>query len=316
METWTAGYSIYENESGELVLGEVEENGRAYLSYLNKLYEEKLLDNESFLYTQEEYKAKVDEGKFVFWSGDSLDYDNAISNKPEDFGMINALTSEYREEPTLVMNHGLTVGSRIMVSANTEYPEAICRLIDFLYTEEGIRLTTVGVEGETFEFVVDEKYGYKSVSYDKFADLKNFESAANWKNQKVVIFQGMAMRWNWETAWADELSVETAKKMVADPDLDPSVKVQAMYKLAFESVKNRVTILPPLPYTDAESIEMATLKTDVTTFIETSRAAFIAGDMDVDDDKQWESFLDTLNKMGLERLLSIEQAAYDRMSVN
>ena len=72
------------------------------------------------------------------------------------------------------------------------------------------------------------------------------------------------------------------------------------------------TTFGPMPYTDAEATERATLYTDVKTYLDTMYTAFITGEYDIDG--YWDTYLDTLKNMKVERLIEIEQAAYDRMA--
>lgn len=41
------------------------------------------------------------------------------------------------------------------------------------------------------------------------------------------------------------------------------------------------------------------------------RTRFITGELDIDS--EWESHVETVKNMGLDRMLEIDQAAYDRM---
>ena len=72
----------------------------------------------------------------------------------------------------------------------------------------------------------------------------------------------------------------------------------------------QVDCFPKLSYTAEEASERATLKTDLETYLNQAKAQFITGEVDVE--AGWDSFVNTVNGMGLERLLQIEQAAYDR----
>ncbi len=54
----------------------------------------------------------------------------------------------------------------------------------------------------------------------------------------------------------------------------------------------------------------STLYTDVYNYLVTAKVQFITGETDID--AGWDAYLAELDKIGLERLLEIEQAAYDR----
>ena len=90
----------------------------------------------------------------------------------------------------------------------------------------------------------------------------------------------------------------------------------AMREMMWRDAKQAgVTILdqfPTLYYTEEESTQMSTLKTDITNYVKTVKVQFITGELDID--KDWDSYLNEMNKMGADRFLEIEQAAYDRLS--
>ena len=63
-------------------------------------------------------------------------------------------------------------------------------------------------------------------------------------------------------------------------------------------------------YTAEELETRSTLYTDVYNYLVTAKIQFITGETDID--AGWDAYLAELDKIGLERLLEIEQAAYDR----
>ena len=305
-------YMLVADDNGEVMLGDITDNNREYLKWLNKLYDEKLLDDNGFIYTTDEYQAKVDAGEFIFWSGTDLRHSNStITNNPLDFGVIAALTSDMEPETTYIYSNGITTGKRIYVSAATEYPEAICRLIDFLCTEEGAYLSNYGVEGEHFE-LVDDGYGNKTVDRSKFADLTNYKTEGEWMNQKVIIEQGMPLLYEFGRMYFNDLDTATLEKMMKDEN---TTTVWLAYKqLELNKIDNQLTAPAPLSYTAEESTERSTLATDVKNYLVTSKVSFIRGEVDVNDDKAWADYVSKVKQMGWDRLKVIEQAAWDRMA--
>ena len=68
--------------------------------------------------------------------------------------------------------------------------------------------------------------------------------------------------------------------------------------------------LPVLTWTDAESKERSTYLADIQPYVDQYRAAVATGDQDLD--ATWDAYINTLNQMQLQRLVEIDQAAYDR----
>ena len=68
-------------------------------------------------------------------------------------------------------------------------------------------------------------------------------------------------------------------------------------------------ILPPLSFSEEQSIELTDIRLSVTDYINESAAQFVLGQLDVDAD--WQTYLDTLESLGLPRMVQIYQESYD-----
>ena len=79
---------------------------------------------------------------------------------------------------------------------------------------------------------------------------------------------------------------------------------------------NIITQPAPLTYTTEETIERNAIYTDLLTYLKTAKVSFITGEFDANDDKVWENHVNTVKGMGYDRLMEIEQAAWDRMAAN
>jgi putative aldouronate transport system substrate-binding protein len=67
--------------------------------------------------------------------------------------------------------------------------------------------------------------------------------------------------------------------------------------------------IPPLYYSDEAATEISLLKTNINTYVEESIAKFVTGALDPDRD--WNSFQNSLNNLGLPRYLQLMQEAYN-----
>ena len=66
---------------------------------------------------------------------------------------------------------------------------------------------------------------------------------------------------------------------------------------------------PTLAYTTEQAMEIATIKTDIKEYVGSQFAAFVTGKQDID--AEWDNFQNELKKAGLDKLIEVEQAAYD-----
>ena len=67
-------------------------------------------------------------------------------------------------------------------------------------------------------------------------------------------------------------------------------------------------------YSREETDENGNRLAEIKTYMKEARAKFATGMWDVNDDKQWQDYLDTMDKMGLQILIDNTQAAVDRVA--
>ncbi len=132
---------------------------------------------------------------------------------------------------------------------------------------------------------------------------------------------GKTYSWKTDGEWGDNQTVilESATLMGQQP---VSVLVPPLYNAGNDNPDEqflwkhrRIAIdsseaLPVLSWTDTESTERATYLADILPYVEQYRAAVAVGDKDLD--ATWDEYVDTLKKMQMDRLVEIDQAAYDR----
>ena len=73
-------------------------------------------------------------------------------------------------------------------------------------------------------------------------------------------------------------------------------------------------VVGTLIFTTDEADAISDSTTTIIDYVDESIARFITGDLDIDDDAAWQSYLDELEQMGLSDLLAVYQAAYTRMN--
>ncbi|MCM2677967.1 extracellular solute-binding protein [Alkalicoccobacillus plakortidis] len=117
-----------EEVDGEIRYAPQTENYKEYLSYMNKLYDEGLLDPETFSQSDEQKKAKGQEnrlGLFPDWFSffTTGETEEEATNNP----MFHPLSSPITDEPLIPINPGITRGT-FAITSNNEYPEASIRL--------------------------------------------------------------------------------------------------------------------------------------------------------------------------------------------
>ena len=305
-DTYSGAY-FCSKPDGSIFFAETSENYKAFLKYMNKLFAEGLLDNQLYTATKEEQLEKMKADKVGF-SGNMSSLATVVDPSTlSDYSLFVNVKSDFQDKIQVNLFPDYTAGARIMIGAEGKYPEAMCRLVDYFFTDEGVELATCGVEGQTFEYVEDA-YG-KRANWDKFAKEAGYESANTYKNEYVTVGQGFQFL---VTSMTDDM-VEAADDGKLQQMIDDKENTNYVIQSQKEQVLRKygaVNAYPALSYTTEEAKERSQIVTDMQNYIKTKKSAFIQGKEDIDSN--WDAFVAEFEKMGLTRLIEIEQAAYDR----
>ena len=298
------------DEDGNVILHDITENQQAYYKYMNKLWEEELVDHNAFIMTRDEFEADIRAGKYVFWHASggfgTLKQTDAVV---KEYDILVALTSEYNETAEYITYDPYNTMSRTMVSAKTEYPEAICRLLDYQFSDEGYLFFNYGTEGETYD-IVENDFGMQVVSNADYWDKDKYGSEYEWRVQEVMInnvFQTLLKQSPEVLNASDEL----LEKLINEDPNYTYTSAAAMEKAIREQAEStRYSSFLPLAYTDEENSEIAQLETDMGNLLSNYYAQFITGDLDVDAD--WDAYVEQIS-IFWDKLQPIMQGAYDRI---
>ncbi len=313
-------YSVSHNtmfdtdQDGKVFLYETTQNYRDYLTWLRKLYAEKLLDQEAFIQTTDEFRAKAKAdtlGFFGDWSmlATAVGAENDFVER--DYEYLISLANYETGKQTVVLYPNYTEGARVMVNAETEYPREICRLLDYLYSEEGCILVNFGAEGVTYDLLHDP-FGNATHSVTPYweAMKDQYPTLTEWQQQYLYPNNTLSLIvYDEISAIMDKATDEQLEQYIAYNE-DPGFIRVAMWEKAVREMDELVPSFPFLVYTAEEASERSTLVTDINSYITNMKAQFITGEKDIET--EWDSFQATLNGMGLDRLLTITQGAYDR----
>ncbi len=295
-------YCLQVDDEGKVYLAETTEAYKDYLKYMNKLYEEKLLDNNAFIMTNDEYSSNLSKRIYGISQSWAAQY-NAVYGLDElafwdTYTMFPGVTSEYNDTPLMVFYPYNNSQARVEINAKTEYPEAICRFIDYIcYSQEGETLWRCGKEGVDYEWITDE-FGVTMPSEN---DLTGSGNGIH----PVGNIAGYVP--DFKDTYLDSADEETLLNLVKT---SPIYADLAKKELAVRNL-NHQTGFPFLIYTAEEKEQMGNRKSDLVNYIEAQRVAFITGELDID--AEWDNFQQTMKTMGLEDLLILGQAAYDRL---
>lgn len=298
-------------KDGEVYSTFVTEEYKAYLSFMHKLYAEGLLDPAAFIQTDDERvnKAATDvAGFFVDYGGLLTAIGGGDGSKFAEYDYLVGLTSEYNDSIDHPMgNSGYADGARTFVSASTKYPEAIARLVDFFLAPDADILCDYGVEGETFSYVADA-FGNQVPSFTGFWEDK-YATESEYKSWITLDETFKLIRKSSLDTLVEESADDVLEQMIYE-DPQYTYTSAASLEKAMRQADRLVIPFPQLLYSADEAKERSMLKTDIDTYVNMMTASFIMGEADIES--TWDSYVAEIERMGLDKLVAIEQAAYDR----
>lgn len=306
------GYHMMIDENNQVILGNATENYKDFLKYMHKLYDEELMNQDAYVISSDELLQRFADMKIgTMMTARSLpslrsgDYavDNLHINNT--WTILGGYSDEtYSPEGKIVLYGRVANGGNWAVNADTEYPEEICKFFDYLFTDEGALGATGLFEGVTMDF--KDFFGAKVTANNDY--LSKYPTG-QFSNSTAAINAFIVRS-------TQKFSTLGALEYVSDEDLNSNeCKIEAGQHLLKEKAireyeGNVLNGYPVLSYTSEELKELATLKTDLKNYMASMKSQFIVGEKDID--ATWDEYLAELEKIGLSRLLEIEQAAYDR----
>lgn len=282
------------DDEGKVIYNPVQEGYKNYLKWMNLLHSEQLLDNEALTHDFAGFKAKTrlktDEivGLQVSWSLDTIvndDYTLLLPVKGPDGAQMISANSTYNKLGTDNYNC-------FSVTTNNPDPNATMRWVDEFYSDEyGIQAyfgafdSAIGTNDDGMIYQLDPLENYTLNSWAWTVGMNdNFVGYVSKDMEAKIVFN-------------DIYSATGRSKLDDDAKYAPYVDESHNF--------------PHVTLTEAESEEIALLKTDIES-IQSEYAArwVIEGGID----EQWNEYVSKLNDAGLSRYLEIYETAYARLA--
>lgn len=283
------GKKMLVNEDGTLEYYPTSEKYKEGIKWLNKLYEEGIIDPEAFTQDDTMLSAKrqdpnVSKVGFEYaWS-----HEANFGKWSDEYIVIPPIKGPDGVAYTAGDSNGVSSVTRneAMITSFCKHPEIAARWIDEFYTGEASIQNFWGGIGEVIEKNEDGTYTLNDPPEGTSADS-----------------------WYWDRSLRDfgpkYVSEEFEQKIKLSPESGDGLKVE-LSKMADDTV----TIpYPEVMFTNEESADLPTLTTDIDKFVETTRATWVT---EGGVDEGWDAYIEQLNSMGLERLIEIYTDAYNR----
>ena len=263
---------------------------REYLTYIARLYQEGLIDPELFELSTAKMVAKGSQD-MIF----GLSYTNcqAASVDANDYvGLEVALKGPNGDQQWNNMIKGVGLGA-FAVSPTCEDPATLVKWIDSFYSEDGALMFYFGKDGEDFYYDEDGMPAYNKELLDQVSSENPYDKVIS----AITPFASGTLPVLIKDAFFCGAECRGVNLQTAE-NLAPYVN-EVTWKFNF---------------TTDESEELSPLSADLLTNChDVYRAKFIKGELDISDDSVWQSYVDEMQSLGLDRYIEIYQGALDRM---
>lgn len=273
---WPWEGALFDAAGDKVFFVETTDQYKYLLSEMAKFYEEGLIDPELFTQTTDETKAKRLSNAYGLFSGVP-----AVDESPDyRFESFTPITSKVSSEPLIISGapYQTNIGA---VAATTKYPEVAMLLIDYLFSEEASQIAFWGIEG--VDYTVDTSF---KDAWVITAVNKDYGNADRYLTAMLV------PRWN-RDKWVQPPTTEGGR-LTAE-------RQQPYAKIAFQNY---------LKFTDEESEKIATIATDLGSYLDQMYIGFITGEYDVES--YWDTYVAQVKAMKADELTDVYQTAYNR----
>lgn len=275
-------------ETGEMRFFPVSEEYKELLTYLHKLYDEELIEQNIFSIDHHQFIANLGEGKYgsVVWFAPE-----EVASKDEGAKYVGmpVLEGPYGDTLTQVGVPVQSAGAFVVTSAN-EHPAATVRWIDYFYGEEGMKLFFMGIEGETYEVTDDGEMQFMDHILNSPDGLTFEEEAA-----KYLTFPG--------GGFPSMVTQDLFQGVASAPQ-----SLEASEKLEQNLIEDE-DIWPLFSHTKEELDRLSGFGADIEKYVGEMTDKFISG---LEPLSKWDEYVAELEKMGLEEYLEIKNSALQR----
>lgn len=288
-ETWFV-------QDGVVDLAQAQPEWRTYVSWLNKLWEEGLLDQDSLSLDDTSIKAKVHNdqvGISITSMGQLTNWNNerVADGKEPVWAGIQYPTGD---DGTLSMVFGGPgIGTQtgvITTSADEETMKLCLQMLDYAYTAEGFLYWNFGKEGVSWEYGEDGEPQYTELlANDTDTDPVTKYGGATWGATCIQ-----------------------ATKLLYEKNSEAAIAANDIWFYPNEDVTSYWKWPVGATFTLDESDELSLIGQSIGTYCTESFANFLTGARDIDDDAAWEAHLESLKSHNYEEIKEIRQDCYDR----
>ena len=278
---------------GEIHYGRAEAEYKDTLAFLNKLYNEGLLDPNFASNDNNTVYSNMANGISGVTVGATGGYIGTILNAVEkdnptyDLTGFGPLVAKEGDVAFSGYYSNALTGDTLFMTTQCKNKEAAVKFMNYGYTEEGYMLMNFGIEGESYTMID---------GYPTYTDLIT-KNPNGWSMQQALA--------QYTLSWNAGPFVQDKRYMEQYAERPQQKAAQALWAET-DAAKYMV---PTLSVAEKDQAEYSKLWADINTFVSEMMIQYITGTADLA--KFETEYLDQLEKMGIKRVIELRQEALD-----
>jgi len=277
---------------------------REALIFLNKLYNEGLLSPLSFSVSEHS------DMKSLYNPMEGPAICGIVGGHPTVICQPNSpITAEYTGMGPLEAETELggyaNIGSAsyetyFMITPECKDPDLAAKFIDFMTGKESMLHQRYGTEGVHWRYAEEGELNANGEQADFFV----IDSSPYSNQNNIVWHSGWGLG---NTGWSSTVYKDMGDWTAVRHQIHNTILPK------YYQAEQPKEIVYNLTYTEEENTVVADLRTMLKEYILQQRSLFISGNLDPNNDADWETYLADLELQGINDWLSASQSAYDRM---
>lgn len=291
------------NDKGSIIYGPAQDGYKGYLTFMNKLYSEGLLDPDFMVQDRTNVQSKIINGEVGAWvemmpTGLGALRSQVLAEDPDsEFYPVGVPNPVLKEGQQLLYKQGNAayVGAGAAITTSCKDIAAACKVLDYGWSEEGNRLLNWGIEGVSYEMVDGwPKLTDKMIHNDK--GISASEAFSEYRNLNGPYPMDHTQRLESKRDYT-----------LKDGEIDENLKSLDLWSDPANGLKRAG--LPSTTMLVEEASTYANAYNEISTYVSEMFSKFIMGNEPLD---KFESYQENLKAMGLEDVMRLQETALDR----
>ena len=287
--------------TGKVIFNRTSEQMKRYYTYMNKLYSEELIHQEYLTLDGAVRFDRAQSGKVAFiggGEGNSLQASDFADGKFH-LDCMAPLISEYDDTQEILGKSIYFANGGFFMNAESEYIVEMCKMFDIMYATEEV-VEGSGLLGESFCYGimgVDWDYGPEGSGVYVFHCPDKYDGAFTTYQYAEVIWDGAGRQ-------------DALAGLVTETEGNSRARQLGFVNNVIPYQSDLYFAVGLLKFTEEEQRVLDNKLSDITTYYKEMEGKFITGVTDIESG--WEEYCSTLEKMGIQDVIDVYQASYDR----